>query len=309
MRPVLRALSGSHPGTAFAIRERTTVGRAALADIQLVDESVSRFHALIERQVDGRHAIADLDSKAGIIVDGSPVRRATLDAGTVVEICGFSLRYELVDDAEPIGLVPKVKGFVAVRQTNRVMPAAEPEAAPEQGTQADTQVVGESRTTGAYGVQPVVAAPGSADWLVLLRDVVQARELRDAGETESPLARALAARFVEPPLPMTRRRSRRGSRRHECRTPVLIGMRRGPEVVTTVGFLIDVGLDGARVCTEEAVPIGTQCWLLVATGDSERGGIAFSTSVRWSDEASGHAGLGFIGRAVAGDVLPNLRAR
>lgn len=306
MRPVLRALSGKQPGATYLIRERMTLGRAALADIQLVDESVSRFHALIERQVDGRHAIADLDSKAGIIVDGNPVRRAMLDAGTVVEICGFTLRYELIEDDVALALVPKVNGFVAVRQTNRVMRAVDvPEAAANAGAAAaETQVVGEARPTGAYGTVPVDAA-----WLTLLREVVEARDLRDRGDVESPRARALADRFAEPQMFLGRRRSRRGSRRHACRTPVLVGLRRGADVVTLVGFMIDVGIDGARVCTDEALPNGTQCWLLVATGESERGGIAFSTSVRWSDAASGHAGLGFIGRPVSGDVLPSLHTR
>jgi len=309
MRHVLRALSGKNPGAAYLIRERTTLGRAALADIQLVDESVSRFHALIERQVDGRHAIMDLDSKAGIIVDGNPVRRAALEAGTVVEICGFTLRYETIEDDAPLALVPKVNGFVAVRQTNRVVKAnddataAAPAAA--QSAASDTEVVDEARSTGAYGTVP--AAPPT--WLALLREVVEARDLRDRGDVDSPRARALADRFTEPQMFLGRRRSRRATRRHACRTPVLIGVRRGPDVVTLVGFLIDVAVDGGRVCTEEALPIGTQCWLLVATGDSERGGIAFSTQVIWSDPASGHAGLGFIGRPVSGDVLPALHTR
>lgn len=308
MRHVLRALSGKHPGAAYLIRERTTLGRAALADIQLVDESVSRFHALIERQVDGRHAIADLDSKAGIIVDGNPVRRAVLDTGAVVEICGFTLRYETIDDDAPLALVPKVNGFVAVRQTNRVVQAnAAAPPASAQCAASDTEVVGvgEARTSGAYGRVPAEPPP----WLALLREVVEARDLRDRGDVDSPRARALADRFAEPQMFLGRRRSHRASRRHACRTPVLIGVRRGSDVVTLVGFLIDVAIDGGRVCTEEVLPIGTQCWMLVATGDSERSGIAFSTQVIWSDPASGHAGLGFIGRPVSGDVLPALRTR
>jgi pSer/pThr/pTyr-binding forkhead associated (FHA) protein len=299
MRPVLRSLSGGHPGAAFPVRERTTLGRAALADIQLVDASVSRFHALIETQADGRHAIADLDSKAGIVVDGSPVRRAVLQVGTVVEICGFALRYEFVEDDVHTTLVPKVNGFVAVRQTHREVRMAEAPA--NDDNKADTQVVGE-RSPNASQVQ-------SPEWLALLRDIVDARELRDRGDIESPRARALADRFAEPTMFVGRRRSRRAGRRHSCRTPVLVGLRRGPDVVTLVGFMIDAGIDGARICTEEALHTGTQCWLLVATGESERGGIAFSTRTVWSDSASGQAGMSFVGRPVAGDVLPALHTR
>jgi hypothetical protein len=66
----------------------------------------------------------------------------------------------------------------------------------------------------------------------------------------------------------------------------------------------------AKVRTDPAPPVGSVCWLLVATGDGERRGIAFSARVVWSHAPTGHAGMSFIGRPVVGpDVLPPMRGR
>lgn len=297
MRPVLRALSGIRPGATYLVRERVTLGRAAVADIQLVDESVSRFHALIERH-DGRDFIADLASKAGTRLDGRPVQRAVLEPGAVVEIGGFRLRYEFVDDDVQPSAVPKVNGYIAVRPTRRDTQAAvvsEPTASASVGP-SDRMVVD----------QPAVVPPREADWLGLLRDVVELRALVEAGHGDTPRAQALAARFAKGEL--DRAQARRASRRHVCRTPVLVGMSRGGEVLTSVGHMLDTSADGAKFRTDIAPPVGAVCWLLVATGESERSGIAFSARVVWAHPETGHAGVTFIGRPVAGpDVLPPLR--
>ncbi len=297
MRPVLRALSGFRPGATYLVRERVTLGRAAVADIQLVDESVSRFHALIERR-DGRDVIADLASKAGTRLDGRTVQRAVLEPGAVVEIGGFRLRYEFVEDDVQASAVPKVSGYIAVRPTRRdtqVAVLVEP-----------TEAAGEAPSERMVVDQPAVVPPREADWLGLLRDVVELRALVEAGQADTPRAAALAARFAKGELDSTQ--ARRSSRRHVCRTPVLVGVSRGSEVLTSVGHLIDTSADGAKLRADVAPPVGAVCWLLVATGESERSGIAFSARVVWAHPETGHAGVAFIGRPVAGpDVLPPLR--
>lgn len=296
------------PGATFPVRERITLGRAAVADVQLVDGSVSRFHALIERRDDGRHTIADLASAAGTRLDGNPVRVALLEEGAVVEICGFRLRYESVDDDAPPSAIPKVTGYVTVRPTQREQPAVTDDREPSTTAPApDTQVVSEG---------PRLAEPQDHDWLSVLRDVVAFRQLRDTTDRDSPRAQFLAARFTEENDGRTatvrggayRHAQRRASRRHPCRTPVLVGMRRGPEVLTVVGHLVDASADGARVHTDDPLSVGGSCWLLVATGDGERSGIAFSARVVWTDAVRGHAGVAFVGRPVMGpDVLPPMR--
>ncbi len=295
MRPVLRAPSGIRPGATYLVRERVTLGRAAVADIQLVDESVSRFHALIERH-DGRDFIADLASKAGTRLDGRPVQRAVLEAGAVVEIGGFRLRYEFVEDDVQASAVPKVHGYIAVRPTRRDTQAAVAVEPAADEAPIERMVVD----------QPVAIPPREADWLGLLRDVVELRALVEAGRGGTPRAQALATRFAKGEL--DRAQARRSSRRHVCRTPVLVGMSRGGEVLTSVGHMLDTSADGAKFRTDIAPPVGAVCWLLVATGESERSGIAFSARVVWAHPETGHAGVEFIGRPVAGpDVLPPLR--
>ena len=56
-------------------QRRTTIGRGIAADIQLEDPAVSRTHARITRNPDGRHFIEDLCSTNGTFVCGQPIRR------------------------------------------------------------------------------------------------------------------------------------------------------------------------------------------------------------------------------------------
>jgi FHA domain-containing protein len=51
-------------------RARLTIGRVAENDLQLLDEKVSRHHAVIEMQDGGRVVLRDLDSRNGTLVDG-----------------------------------------------------------------------------------------------------------------------------------------------------------------------------------------------------------------------------------------------
>jgi hypothetical protein len=51
-------------------RARITIGRIAENDVQLVDDKVSRHHAVIEMHDGGRVVLRDLDSRNGTFVDG-----------------------------------------------------------------------------------------------------------------------------------------------------------------------------------------------------------------------------------------------
>ena len=51
-------------------RARITIGRVAGNDLLLVDDKVSRHHAVIERQDGGRVVLRDLDSRNGTFIDG-----------------------------------------------------------------------------------------------------------------------------------------------------------------------------------------------------------------------------------------------
>lgn len=307
---VLRALSGVQPGTIFLLRERTTLGRAAIADVQLVGDAVSRFHAIIERDDRGRFVIADLHSKAGTFVDGTRVQKAVLEPGAVVEICGFQLRVEhAADDALRTGggAPAKVSGFQAVQQTRRV-PLEPP---------ASAVTLAPPRRPTAVPMPP--AEPSQAPqrereppWLELVRELVEYRALREDGvATHGPMAptairfRALHARFSTAGSGSVDR-PRRSSRRFACDLPILLGSARGTEVSTLVGRLIDVGAGGAKVLVDHPLEVGDAVWLLIATGESARSGIAFQSRIVWQDLGP-RAGLRFVGRPTVGpEVLPPL---
>ena len=72
--------------------DRVAVGRLATSGIQLTDSNASREHAAFVRQGDG-WAIEDLDSTNGTMLNGSPVTRAVLADGDVVEIGVTRLTY------------------------------------------------------------------------------------------------------------------------------------------------------------------------------------------------------------------------
>ncbi len=62
-------------------RTQTVIGRDPKCDIVLEDEGVSRRHARIARSEWGYFELVDLGSKNGILVDGEPVARMTLQDG------------------------------------------------------------------------------------------------------------------------------------------------------------------------------------------------------------------------------------
>ncbi len=77
---LLRASSGSVKGRVFRLHERTRIGRAPDNEIILIDQLVSRYHALIMR--DGIHfVLRDLGSKNGMRVNGKAANLRRLHIG------------------------------------------------------------------------------------------------------------------------------------------------------------------------------------------------------------------------------------
>lgn len=296
MYAILRSLAGA-PRPAYSLRQRVTIGRAANADLQLVGDAVSRFHAVVERQRDGSHILTDLDSRSGTRIAGAAVRRVVLQLGDVIEICEFRLRYELVDHLGDVAPPPKQTGYPTLKPTAREQPAIA-EKSGDAHASGETQVVTDER---------LLAVPQDHDWLSVLRDVVAMRTLPTGTRTESPRARFLAARFDEA-LAGSGSISRRASRRHPIGTPVLVGLLRGADAATAVADMIDVSASGAQLRTGESLPIGGLCWILVPTGEGERGGISFCARVVWRRPQDGRIGVAFVGVPITGpDVIPKLR--
>ena len=83
-------------------RERITIGRIAENDVQLVDDKVSRHHAVIEMHDGGRVVLRDLDSRNGTFVDGVRLSGSrVLIGGERVQFGDEQLRVEADSVAPP----------------------------------------------------------------------------------------------------------------------------------------------------------------------------------------------------------------
>jgi len=80
--------------------EETLIGRNPTTDITLLDEGISREHALLLWDPDdGTYTIEDLQSTNGTKVNGKRVRSAELEDGDDLQI-GHTLFQFLVGEAE-----------------------------------------------------------------------------------------------------------------------------------------------------------------------------------------------------------------
>lgn len=79
----------------FNLKEgRNTIGRDSCCDIQLIDMSLSRFHANIYVDKSGENYIEDCNSTNGTEVNGVPcVQKITLTPGDVVKLGDLKLQY------------------------------------------------------------------------------------------------------------------------------------------------------------------------------------------------------------------------
>lgn len=78
-------------------KERTTIGRKAVNDVQIEDTFLSGEHAAIT-QIGHDCIIEDLDSTNGTVVGGKPVKRHLLKSNEVIEFGDYKLNF--VDEAD-----------------------------------------------------------------------------------------------------------------------------------------------------------------------------------------------------------------
>lgn len=94
--PDCEALEIFFEGKPFALhrldRAKSAIGRNGANDIHISGPFVSRFHAVVARE-DGGTFVIDLQSTNGTYVNGERVTRRRLQAGDVIEIEGFTLRF------------------------------------------------------------------------------------------------------------------------------------------------------------------------------------------------------------------------
>lgn len=94
--PVLTQLTGTNKGRAFYLSStRTTLGRADSNNIVVADESVSRVHAIIERNQDGSLVILDNRSRNGMLINGVKTDAAVLQPEDEISIGAIVFKIHL----------------------------------------------------------------------------------------------------------------------------------------------------------------------------------------------------------------------
>ncbi|NQZ98267.1 MAG: FHA domain-containing protein [Myxococcales bacterium] len=87
--------TGGFEGMEYALSEEETIlGRNPTTDVTLLDEGISREHALIIfDDEEGTYSIEDLQSTNGTKVNGKRIRSAELSAGDQIEIGHTRFRF------------------------------------------------------------------------------------------------------------------------------------------------------------------------------------------------------------------------
>ncbi len=97
----LEIINGGFEGTTFDLTEdEVVIGRNPTTDITLLDEGISREHALLlfDEDVPG-YVIEDLASTNGTRLNGKRIRSASLAEGDEIQIGQTLFRFVLIKDA------------------------------------------------------------------------------------------------------------------------------------------------------------------------------------------------------------------
>ncbi len=90
----LRVIDGPLEGTTHALADRFRIGRSGMADLQLLDERISREHAEIVVGPGDSYWLVDQGSSNGTYVHGRPIRRYRLEPGTTFRVEGSVFVFE-----------------------------------------------------------------------------------------------------------------------------------------------------------------------------------------------------------------------
>lgn len=91
----LTILAGKLKNKRYRIDDKLTIGRSSENIVNLKSLSVSRQHALIQKQVTGT-TIEDLSSVNGTFVNGKKVKRQKLKSGDIIRIGDIEMKFEVL---------------------------------------------------------------------------------------------------------------------------------------------------------------------------------------------------------------------
>ncbi len=94
--------NGGFEGMSYPLEaEETLIGRNPTTDITLLDEGISREHAIVARDDEsGEYTLEDLQSTNGTKVNGERVRSASLQHGDEIEIGHTKFKFLLNEEPE-----------------------------------------------------------------------------------------------------------------------------------------------------------------------------------------------------------------
>jgi pSer/pThr/pTyr-binding forkhead associated (FHA) protein len=94
---VLVICNGEFEGMVYELSaEETLIGRNPTTDITLLDENISREHAIVlQDESDGHYTVEDLQSTNGTKVNGKGIRAHKLVEGDEIQIGHTVFRFEV----------------------------------------------------------------------------------------------------------------------------------------------------------------------------------------------------------------------
>jgi len=146
-------------------KERMTIGRKPINDIQLDDPTVSGTHAAI---VSLQNAyVEDMNSTNGVILNGKKVTRRQLNHGDMIRVGRHELKYvdDITDNFESTVIInpPSIKSLDATARTRRYQ--VEIMNGPKSGERID--LTKPYTTLGKPGVQVAVVARRGGDYYLM----------------------------------------------------------------------------------------------------------------------------------------------
>lgn len=296
----LRVLNGPLEGTIHALSDRFRIGRSGMADLQLLDERISREHVEIVAGPDGSYWLIDQGSSNGTYVEGRPIRRHQLGPNTIFRIEGSSFVFEEeirpVTDQEETFVVshhgaPARRGTVEFDASNlSVLPTPRKNAEPEENNDDERL---HSISAIYYNGVPYM---GNVVEDIALFRALELRVARNELTSTRELDRyeKLASRLCLPQKVLENDNRRRLYARFSTCFPASLRTASGQSF--SVGT-VDLGADGAQVLSYgHGFSHGDVAWLTIelVTGQRTRS-LVFTCQVTWT--SANHIGLSFSGHS------------
>lgn len=112
--PSFRQLNGPGKGRIFDMNaHRITIGRSDDNHIVLVDESISRVHAMLEYTEESALVVYDNESRNGILVNGKKVEASTLKNGDQLQVGNIAFQISIPSSNRSLADSPELSGHPA----------------------------------------------------------------------------------------------------------------------------------------------------------------------------------------------------